>query len=112
MKKEWATKWIKALRSGKYKQAKKCLRKDNAYCCLGVLTKLLNPKHEDLKGDLRSKGLELPEDVMEITGVTSGKGKCDFTIVSTWQPDLARYNDNGYSFKEIADIIEKNWRKL
>ena len=30
-------KWLKALRSGEYKQGRESLRKDDKYCCLGVL---------------------------------------------------------------------------
>jgi hypothetical protein len=30
-------KWLKALRSGKYKQGTGALRSDGSYCCLGVL---------------------------------------------------------------------------
>jgi hypothetical protein len=30
--------WIKALRSGKYKQGRRYFEKDNRYCCLGVLS--------------------------------------------------------------------------
>lgn len=33
--------WVKALRSGEYKQGKECLKTvDGKYCCLGVLTDL------------------------------------------------------------------------
>lgn len=34
-------KWVKALRSGKYEQGKSYLKKDNKYCCLGVLYDVL-----------------------------------------------------------------------
>ena len=44
MKKEIAKKWVKALRSGKYKQGKRALKvetKNNVrHCCLGVLCEL------------------------------------------------------------------------
>jgi hypothetical protein len=32
--------WVKALRSGKYRQAKLALRKEGAFCCLGVLCRV------------------------------------------------------------------------
>jgi hypothetical protein len=41
--------WVKALRSGKYKQGTKVLRSaDNAFCCLGVLCAVagMRPKLE------------------------------------------------------------------
>ena len=34
---EIKTKWIKALRSGEYKQGEKYLNQDNKFCCLGIL---------------------------------------------------------------------------
>lgn len=42
MNPEIKTKWVEALRSGKYKQGKKSLRsrEGDKYCCLGVLCDL------------------------------------------------------------------------
>ena len=37
MKPEIKQLWINALRSGKYQQGTGCLRKEDKYCCLGVL---------------------------------------------------------------------------
>jgi hypothetical protein len=47
MKKDIAKKWVKALRSGQYKQGKSFLKQFNSkgqprYCCLGVLCELYN----------------------------------------------------------------------
>jgi hypothetical protein len=47
MKKDIAKKWVKALRSGKYKQGEGFLKEYNKknqarYCCLGVLCELYN----------------------------------------------------------------------
>lgn len=33
-------KWVRALRSGKYRQARLALREEGAYCCLGVLCRV------------------------------------------------------------------------
>lgn len=44
--KEQKTKWVAALRSGKYKQGAGCLRSYNygyVYCCLGVLCDIIDP---------------------------------------------------------------------
>lgn len=51
MKKAHALKWIKALRSGKYKQTTGVLRSDQGYCCLGVLDQIF-PKLNLASGDL------------------------------------------------------------
>ena len=40
MKKEIADKWVEALRSGEYKQAKERLQSEDSLCCLGVLCKI------------------------------------------------------------------------
>src|SRR4051812_46870410 len=37
MKSEIKKKWVAALKSGEYKQGRLHLKKDNTYCCLGVL---------------------------------------------------------------------------
>jgi len=44
MKEDVKNKWVEALRSGKYKQGKRCLRNENdEFCCLGVLCDLYDP---------------------------------------------------------------------
>jgi hypothetical protein len=45
MKKSLKTKWIAALRSGKYTQGFNRLRKDDTFCCLGVLCDLYRQDH-------------------------------------------------------------------
>lgn len=82
MKKNIATKWVKALRSGKYKQAKDALcsfdehGKPSGYCCLGVLTclapkklqgELLSIAHEQDGG--RSAAETLTKPLMEWSGM-------------------------------------------
>ena len=42
MNKEIKDKWVKALRSGEYKQGRLYLQRDNLFCCLGVLCKVLD----------------------------------------------------------------------
>lgn len=37
-------KWVAALRSGKYKQTKRQLQRDDAYCCLGVAQRIFKGK--------------------------------------------------------------------
>lgn len=45
MIKELKDKWIKALRSGEYKQGKQLLRSgNNLYCCLGVLCEVMGTR--------------------------------------------------------------------
>jgi len=122
MKKSIANKWIKALRSGKYKRTKEvlCRQQENGnkqYCCLGVLCDLYMKE----KGGkwyatngypfdaLKFAGMEqsLPEKVRKWAGMKSDVGHYDSKYDC-----LSDRNDAGISFKRIADIIEKNVGKL
>ena len=106
--------WVKALRSGDYKQTTGQLRYVSSnrtlkgFCCLGVLCDisgfhdwpdLSNPHDrgnllyspEEVKtGDL------LPLDVKGWAELEDGIG-----------PKLAVFNDAGWTFEQIADIIEE-----
>ncbi len=45
MNPEVKSKWLAALRSGEYKQAKGLLRDHQGYCCLGVLQDIFQKEH-------------------------------------------------------------------
>lgn len=151
MKKRVLTKWLKALRSGKYKQGRGALcqidKKGNeSFCCLGVLCDLYNKEQKSNK----KKGLTVHKlDPSEwMVGILSSKpafvcsyNDCDGTLpkqVIKWAgfqkenaagefndatlPELITLNDGSSgdwgdgtrarSFKQIADIIEKNHNLL
>lgn len=104
------TRWIKALRSGKYKQGRSYLHADDKFCCLGVLCELAV-----------ESGVILParkeqEDWCYTYGVSSTaamppaevKFWSDLTNADTLNT-LANMNDGGYSFEDIADFIEANF---
>lgn len=55
LKPEIKTKWINALRSGKYKQTTDCLRDDTGYCCLGVLTDIYISEQENASWNVTDK---------------------------------------------------------
>lgn len=99
MKASIKSKWLKELRSGKYKQTKGRLKKklngNYGYCCLGVLYKTVH------------------NDWPRVTGVTKGgylpkKFSEEMDLPHHEQIDLAVMNDGGTSFGEIADYIEKH----
>jgi hypothetical protein len=126
MKKSVAMRWVKALRSGKYKQGAGSLRQTDkgtgvrAYCCLGVLCDVTKRQTggawtddgtEQFVVAGERRGGALPEAVAEYAGTTD------------WNPTvpelgitLADLNDGNGSrrktFKQIARIIEKHWEKL
>jgi hypothetical protein len=130
MKKEVANLWIKALRSGKYKQGVCALHtSDNKYCCLGVLCdlydkdrkakkkksiKISKPKYNGNKNQHCYRyGDEydfLPTVIKRWAGMKSKKGSLeidgsyfDLSILNDGDSYLGRKN-----FKEIAQIIETN----
>lgn len=121
MKKEVKDLWVKALRSGKYKQTTKTLKnnEDDAYCCLGVLCDIskqgewgthgTHPLY--MCGDNLNDFGELPSAVMYYAGISHSQGLVEFpkgTFVS-----LINLNDTRRrSFKQIAAFIERNWEKL
>jgi hypothetical protein len=93
-----AKKWVKALRSGKYKQARYRLRRDNKYCCLGVACDISKLGKWDGTIYLDSY-LYLPRKVQKWLGLRSSGGEY-------YTNNLTSFNDNNWSFKKIADIIE------
>lgn len=116
MRKAVKEKWLKALRSGGYKQTQGCLKDENGYCCLGVLCDIHSKtiKEKGYKflplGDhyryLRC-GSTLPEEVQEWSNLIDRDGVGAFKYKNGKSEDLASLNDSGKSFKQIANIIEK-----
>lgn len=92
-------KWIRALRSGKYQQAREQLREDGAFCCLGVacdISKqgkwLANDAY--LVGDNARTGF-MPRPIKNMVGLTELE-----------ETSLSNLNDSGSTFIEIADTLE------
>jgi len=106
-----AKKWVKALRSKKYKQGKSHLNKDGRYCCLGVACDLAVKAGVIEEGVIGSGGSiyydggdgVLPDSVAEWLGLSSACG--GFTVKGK-DTDLTILNDGGRRFTTIAKIIE------
>jgi hypothetical protein len=103
-------KWIKALTSGKYKQAKGMLRKGDAFCCLGVLCDLHSKEHkkehwQPLDGhyDYLNNTAILSPSVWKWAGLKDG-GEKHFGTVHK----LICANDAGKKFKTIAKMIKES----
>jgi hypothetical protein len=92
-------KWVKALRSGKYRQTKHYLVNGGAYCCLGVLASLAGVSDERMASEV---ALRFFPEAMEFVGLKEIAGEFD----GGKDACLAVRNDHGASFSEIADIIE------
>lgn len=109
MKPRLTKRWIKALRSGEYKQGQCYLKKEDKYCCLGVLIEVVNGPEifEPFKDYLFQviKGTpnccSLPQDIIN-------KIEISYEIVS----NLINMNDNlNYSFDQIANYLEEELKK-
>jgi hypothetical protein len=124
MKKAFAMKWAKALRSGKYKQTKNVLFDGEGYCCLGVACIVAGAKFEKRKdNDSQHYGGQyyyvvndddseddkvLPDKIMKKMGMKTPEG----TYNTNKSLALTGLNDDGKSFNKIADFIEKYYEKL
>lgn len=115
MPEESKAKWLVGLRSGEYKQGAGVLfnRENGFYCCLGVLqhcltggveyteTRMPIPQTLPSEEFLQDYGIILEFNSVLNPYVMLGNGV---------QTSLVELNDDkGYSFKRIADIIEKNF---
>lgn len=98
-----AQKWVDALRSGKYTQVKGRLKWGAKRCCLGVACDVAGP---DLKLTWKGKTFDgsenvLPFSVQDWLGVDEENPALNGTT-------LAKLNDEGMPFEEIADLIEEH----
>jgi hypothetical protein len=104
--------WIDALRSGNYKQGETYLNADGKFCCLGVLCEIAIEQGVEVTKDVVTEDLTrygghyagLPNEVRDWSGVSS---LGDLPERVGYHDSLASLNDNGYSFKKIANIIEE-----
>lgn len=122
MKKAIADKWIKALKSGKYKQGVYALKSEDNYCCLGVLCDIAIKEDPSLgrwqSGAFFTKDNAfiggLPPAVMRWSGVKNDGGVIPKKVSTHFNLEtLAGLNDSGkYSFKDIAKVIKRYWRYL
>lgn len=132
MHKEIAEKWVAELRSGKYPQTTRYLRDGAGFCCLGVLCEVALKNDVKLKiTSDRMNGIYsyddeenvLPNRVRWWAGVKEHNPNVPEPYAEKihhedheYEPEsfsyLAELNDNGYTFDEIADIIEKHYEAL
>lgn len=110
--------WIKALRSGEYKQTKSYLRKDDSYCCLGVLCDLAvkegvigEPIVDDGIRIYGGRKTRLPAIVATWAGLASTTGSFAYPdqYPTEGAIELTGVNDiAGYTFNQIADFIDSD----
>jgi hypothetical protein len=130
--KENRTKWVAALRSGKYEQGKGYLRIGPRHCCLGVACELAKkeldlpvksafPEVRENNGKIESDPdgelfyydgcvNTLPDAVLDWLGIKSPSGR--FITEDDFNTSLAGLNDTGLSFGAIARLIEEREAEL
>lgn len=116
--------WVDALRSGRYSQGQVMLnnKQQGTFCCLGVLCEMAveagvierdpdtvtfpsqSATYYGVKRDYSSSFL--PEAVQEWAGINSVG---EFINDTGSRDSLVDHNDNGKTFRQIADIIEKEF---
>ena len=110
MKPAIAERLAQALESGKYRQGNGYLRQGNAFCCLGVLCNLHAQAHPKIAAAQPGESYMdqiayVPWEVMKWAGMKSHDGSYPGST-------LARDNDGGHDFKQIAKIVRKNQADL
>jgi hypothetical protein len=112
MNAEIKAQWIAALSSGKYKQTASILHNKLGFCCLGVLCDI---KDSNWTKQLHSPNFYygntfelsvLPPTVQEWSGIYNKTGGIDLVNRDDDQETLASLNDSGFTFDQIADVIQ------
>lgn len=111
--------WVGALRSGHFKQAQHTLSDGEGLCCLGVLAMVAPEEWGLTLTDINDREAGY-DHRLKVTY----RGSSQFQILprSFWtdsgleeligpQDDLTNPNDNGATFNELANIIEKYARE-
>ena len=112
--------WVRALRSGQYKQGSGYLCRDGKYCCLGVAFDVLvdDNWHRELSYS-NIWGVTGTERLMSIDDKVLTESYTDECMLTREVLDkiqlsqkhadkLAQMNDTGATFEDIASWIEKN----
>ncbi len=107
--KEFATKWLAALRSGEYEQGKNFLFKNGKYCCVGVAGAICGISEQLMYDKSFFSNFTFGEKLNTLTIPNILKGSHSNSFVS----NLTTMNDGLTSegtktFKEIADWVEQN----
>ncbi|SRR6266496_2435950 len=130
MKQDVKELWVNALRSGEYEQARRKLSVDGKYCCLGVLCDLASKNGVPLDVEERNyldPNAPTVEEANKTLKAFDGESTVLPSSVIGWarlsdeeyNPQvlkeyydgseelcLAALNDTGFTFDQIADIIE------
>lgn len=105
MNQEIKKKWLEALRSGKYKQGAGYLRRrDESYCCLGVLCDIVEPENWEENHLMNDTAWFHAGQTEQMNPAV--RRECEITFNQAWT--LMSMNDRGNTFNNIANWIETN----
>ena len=122
MNKEFKARWVKALRSRKYKQGKDHLHKvedgEHYYCCLGVLCEIVREEAGIRRRKIKShykygtnpsnKKELLPIEVSEYVGLTGFQNaNPEVKHPELGTSYLADFNDRNVGFRTLARLIDE-----
>lgn len=112
MNKEVKTKWLEALRSGKYKQGQGCLAFNGKFCCLGVLCDISGVGKWDNDGSYVCPDGSRSSQVPPMEVVVCAELGCENPMMTPSNEtlgrlSLGRLNDNRATFDKIANLIEE-----
>jgi hypothetical protein len=114
--KDIKTKWVEALRSGKYKQGRGFLQRNNEFCCLGVLCEVQNVPSQLVLRQFRDPFCETNHRLpvhKYLMMLDSETGICADDPIAGGLNDfemekLTNMNDGDeYNFEQIARYIEE-----
>lgn len=115
MKTETINRWLAvaaALRSGKYPQIQRALRNRDGFCCLGVACDLIDPfgwRDGGLEGSyFNGRSDYLPWNARKFYESAEVGLFLNLQDREERWISLAGLNDSGFTFPQIADVIE--WR--
>lgn len=104
--------WVKALRSGEYKQGRGHMCEDTPegprYCCLGVLVDIAHDGDWVLDPNITTWKIDNNFDPSFQASFPSNKFLNEVELNRDTADEVAHMNDDGKSFEEIADFIEES----
>jgi len=109
MEKADAMKWVKALRSGEYKQGTKLLKFNGKYCCLGVACEIMPDKFIPIQEGPDAAVLSARESVLKDSVGTIQSLDVSLIRLNDGSPE---YGIERLNFDEIADIIQIFYEEL